>query len=302
MRTGVLIASLALACVALEAGCKSRTPEPASAPEPEARPSLPPPKPAQQEKGDAPLPAPDELPSFLVRDPAKPVLAADATGFSGRPEEYGRIDAAVTEEGHARPDAVRPEPSLSDLMAKVRVILPGEEEEGSFASVVDGDDGQPAAALPRPREPAAPSRNESEAELPDDEALDPDIEAAPAPDDACAPLRDALVRRQEYLRRVAAERDTFGYVENAEDASALRLLQGLRRCADHPDDEDCRQKPIEVDVRDLEPPRHQYERWPSELEAEKKAPDEVPHDPQILELLHELRQCERKLSAQPLLE
>ena len=127
--------------------------------------------------------------------------------------------------------------------------------------------------------------------------------AAPAPseEDPCAELREAIEKRQDYLRRVAAERDAFGWVENPEDAQALRLLQGLRRCAEHPDDEDCRPPPIEVRLEDLEIPRHVYERRPSELEAGDKLPDEVPHDPRVLDLLRRLELCEARKNPQPLL-
>lgn len=119
--------------------------------------------------------------------------------------------------------------------------------------------------------------------------------------DGCASIRAAIDARRDYLRRLAAERDTFGWVEDAEDAEALRLLQGLRRCAEHPDDEDCTPPPIERKLEDLEPPRHAYERWPSELEAGDKAPDEIPHDPKILDLLARLARCEAKKDPQPLL-
>lgn len=119
--------------------------------------------------------------------------------------------------------------------------------------------------------------------------------------DPCASIRAAIEKRKDYLRRVAAERDSFGWVENHEDAQALRLLQGLRRCAEHPEDEDCKPPPIEQKLEDLEPPRHVYERWPSDLDADGKEPDEIPHDPKVLGLLKELEQCEARKTPQPLL-
>src|SRR5690606_33770436 len=64
-------------------------------------------------------------------------------------------------------------------------------------------------------------------------------DAASAPDaEPCAEIRRAIEKRQDYLRRLAAERDAFAWVENAEDAQALRQLMSLQRCAEHPDDED----------------------------------------------------------------
>ena len=76
----------------------------------------------------------------------------------------------------------------------------------------------------------------------------------------------------------------------------------MRRCAEHPEDEDCRAPPIEQDVSALEPETHTYERQPGELEAEKKQPDEMVHDPRELALLRQLQQCERAKVRQPLLD
>lgn len=126
-------------------------------------------------------------------------------------------------------------------------------------------------------------------------------ETEPA-EDPCAHLREAIEKREDYLRRLAAERDTFGWVEDSEDAQALRLLQGLRRCAEFPDDEDCKPPPIEMRLEDLEPPRHTYERRPGDLDAGEKLPDDVPHDPKVLDLMQKLRACELARSPQPLLE
>lgn len=129
----------------------------------------------------------------------------------------------------------------------------------------------------------------------------PPVDPPAAPEDPCAPLREAMEDRKDYLRRLAAERDAFGWVEDPADAQALRLLQGMRRCAEHPDDEDCKPPPIEMRLEDLELPRHVYERRPDELDAGDKEPDEVPHDPKILDLLHRLRACEAGKNPQPLL-
>lgn len=207
----------------------------------------------------------DEVPAFL-RHPLRPVETPEAA------------------EGEEDP--------LPEFMKRVRVG--GDDSEGSFLSIQtsDEEDEAPqedtqaeAAIVPSPPpEPAAPP---AEAEA---EAQDP-----------CAPLREALRAREAYLRRVAAERDAFGWVEDPQDAQALRLLQSLRRCAEHPDDEDCRPPPMERRLEELEPPRHVYERWPSELEAEGKEPDEIPHDPMTLDLLHRLKACESRQDPQPLL-
>ncbi|HLV60124.1 MAG TPA: hypothetical protein VKY51_01840 [Fredinandcohnia sp.] len=125
-------------------------------------------------------------------------------------------------------------------------------------------------------------------------------DAASAPDaDPCAEIRRAIEKRQDYLRRLAAERDAFAWVENAEDAQALRQLMSLQRCAEHPDDEDCIPPPIEVRLEDLEIPRHVVERRPEELEATGKDPDEAPHDPKILDLLRRLEACERRVEDDP---
>lgn len=120
--------------------------------------------------------------------------------------------------------------------------------------------------------------------------------------DPCQPLRQALAQHRDYLLRVGAERDSFGYVEDAADSNALRLLQGLRRCGSNPDDADCQRPPVELDISALEVPSHQIFRDPSDLEAEKKAPDDVPHDRVSVDLVHKLRACERSQIAQPLLQ
>lgn len=120
-------------------------------------------------------------------------------------------------------------------------------------------------------------------------------------EDGCAPIREAIEKRQDYLHRLAAERNAFAWMENSKDAEALRLLQAMRRCEAYPDDEDCKPPPIEQRLEDLEPPRHVYERWPSELEVGEKEPDELDHDPKILDLRRKLERCEAERSPKPLL-
>lgn len=188
-------------------------------------------------------------------------------------------------------------------MAQVQVG--GDGGAGSFASIQVEP---PAAPEPPPEAPASdlwPDSTLEEAieweaaqEAPRDLPLDVGVDGT---DDPCAHLERLLQKRQAYLARVASERDTFGWVDDPADAEALRLLQGLRRCQEFPDDEDCKAPPIERDLRDLEPPPHQFERWPTELVVEEGAEDRVVHDPQSLDLLHRIRSCRRAATPQPLL-
>jgi len=249
---------------------------------------------------DAPLPAPGEIPAFLGpagsavdRAPAVPSAAPGAGAAGDAPTSpLAAPPSPAPRLGGAGDD------SLDALMRQVRLEDDGSEEEGSFASVVDAD---PPPSLPRPAPfPPAPSEPGAIGRSVDGEAAaapEPAVEAEP-----CADLRAGLDARMDYLRRVAVERDSFAYVENEADATALRLLAAMRRCAEHPEDEDCQAPPMEVELREVEPPRHQFEVWPTDLEAEHKDPDDVPQDPGIRELLHQLEACRRRHTPQPLLD
>jgi len=212
----------------------------------------------------------DEVPAFLRR-PLRPV-----------PGESG-LDARDEDD------------PLPELMKQVQVG--GSDEEGSFVSIEVPDHQAPPADAPSP----PPARGGAAA--PDSPAPEAAAPAQPARSEAdpCEDLRAALREREAYLRRVAAEREAFAWVEDPKDAQALRLLQSMRRCAEHPTDEDCQPPPIERRLEELEPPRHTFERWPTELNADGKAPDEIPHDPVTLDLLHRLRRCEERRDPQPLL-
>lgn len=283
---------------------------------------------------DAPLPAPDEIPDFLApegeaapRDARSPFAAGD--GPADGPGAAPSLDVAVP----LRDDALTgydpgtggstptPDVPLEALMRQVRLDEDG-DDEGSFASVISTDDAggnRPGGAAPAGRPdgspPAAWARAPSatgeeiaeetpEAENSEDDGADWDVDLAldGGEPDACARLEGEIDARMAFLRRVAAERDTYAWVESDEDATALRLIAAMRRCAEFPEDEDCRPPPMEVDLRAVEPPRHQFERWPSDLEAEHKDPDDVPNDPGIRELRHQLDLCRRKQSPQPLLD
>lgn len=292
---------LPLSLLLTAAGC-SRGEAPVQAP------PAPAPAPAQA-PGDAPLPAEDEVPAFL-RGAAPPPDAAPAPDDPPVPDlpvevELDEAPAAAW----AAEEAPQREPTLAELMRAVTVegedAPGGDEESWAFIGGGDAPEAETEAEAPPPVEPAAAAEEEAAVvlELEDAPGDDTVAIADPAPAaDPCAPLRRLLARRNDYVRRAAAERDAFGYVENEDDIAALRLLQGLRRCAEHPDDEDCRQKPIEVDVSDLEVPAHQIHRQPSDLNAEGKLPDEIPHDPVVLDLLHQLRACEKREVVQPLLQ
>jgi len=223
-----------------------------------------------------------------------PAAASDADevpAFLRRPLRPGPDEAPM--------DPAHEEDPLPKLMERVQVG--GSDDEGSFFSIQIEDDIQiledeesaSAAATDVPSPPSEPGPPPAaEAEAP----------AEPIqPEDPCEDLRAALREREAYLRRVAAERDSFAWVEDPKDAQALRLLQSMRRCAAHPTDEDCQPPPIERRLEELEPPRHTYERWPSELAADGKSPEEIPHDPVTLDLLHRLRRCEERKDPQPLL-
>ena len=309
------------------AGCSSRGDPPAPAPAAPAAveaPPAPPPVPAPAPvAGDAPLPAADEVPGFLRGELPVPTdtplrETEAALAWSDEPAREPtlrelmrgvRIEDGGEEEGFAvvqgssedAPGAHGTRPagnSLAELMRGVHVGDADADDGGESWAFIGGADegGEAAESEAAEAVAAAPAA-----------AVAPPEEPVPAPppeepEDACAELRRLLDKRNDYLRRTAAERDTFGYVQSAEDQQALRLLQGLRRCAEHPDDADCRQRPIEVDIDDLVIPSHQIERDPSDLNAEGRNPDEIPHDPQVLELLHQLKACERRAVAQPLLQ
>lgn len=293
-------------------------------PAPAAAPPVDPPAPAANaaRPGDAPLPAAEEVPAFLREAPPREVAPK-------LPVEVVLDDRGV-EAFAAEPER---EPTLAELMRHVRIedgsgpaddgeawaFIGGGAVEGDAVGGAEaiGADGRGPAAIGAgdgnasdageanasgEAAAAAADGNAAAADDGDAAAASDDADAATAADDPCAPLRRLLEKRKDYLRRVAAERDAFGYVESADDAAALRLLQGLRRCAEHPDDEDCRPRPLEVDLSELEAPPHRIHRSPSELDAEGKHPDEIPHDPVVLDLLHQLRACERETVAQPLLQ
>ncbi|HWV39074.1 MAG TPA: hypothetical protein VN033_11450 [Vulgatibacter sp.] len=260
---------------------------------------------------DAPLPAPDEIPAFLAPAGGAVAPSGEPASSAGKsaprtaaPDDDRAPRSAASDGDRASPPGgaastpARAGPrdeSLEALMRQVRIEEEGSEEEGSFASIVDADP------------PASPDRGGPA----DDEAAgalrsargEPARETEPAGETArCADLVARIDARMDYLRRVAAERDSFAYVEDEADANALRLLAAMRRCVEHPDDEDCRAPPMEVELRDVEPPRHQFEVWPTDLEAEHRDPDEVPQDPGIRELLHQLEACRRRHTPQPLLD
>jgi hypothetical protein len=232
------------------------------------------------------------LGSIGMAGPARASDADEVPAFLRRP-------IRTVEEAEETAPADSEEDPLRELMKRVRVG--GEESEGSFFSIQTGDESIQTGD-------EDPAEDEAPREIAQEEESVPYPDPVPAPppaerpaEDPCGELRTALREREDYLRRVAAERDAYAWVENPRDAQALRLLQSLRRCAEHPEDEDCRPPPIERRLEELEPPRHVYERWPSELEAEGKEPDAVPHDPVTLDLLHRLEQCERRRNPQPLL-
>ncbi|HEY0839254.1 MAG TPA: hypothetical protein VGD74_03640 [Vulgatibacter sp.] len=279
---------------------------------------------------DAPLPAPDEIPDFLATGapglPSRSTAPVDGTtGLLAAPSLDVSVPLRDDDPALVVPDAGAParEVSLDALMKHVR-LEDGDADDGSFASVTSSDAGEgsfatvtssdaegagsPGGKALAPVTPpiawAAAHGGEEPSDADLDAAWDIDVEEDDAPHalDACAHLEDEIDARMAYLRRVAAERDTFAWVESDEDATALRLLAAMRRCAEFPDDEDCRPPAMEVRLQDVEPPRHQYERWPTDLEAEHKDPDEVPNDPGIRELHHQLDLCRRRQSPQPLLD
>lgn len=299
MHTGRRLSPLFVAL--LLAGCTEAAP---IAPSPVA-PATETPAPAPHD--DAPLPEVDEVPAFLQEVPA--AAAADEAPprweAEDLPVEVLLDDRVAADFALAAPEPTR-EPTLAELMRQVQLEdgegVANNDEAWAFigGSSEEEDEEEPAS----PTEPA--DEVEVAIEIADVEEAEVVLEVAEAPepaaDDPCAPLRRQLERRQDYLRRTAAERDAFGYVESDEDAQALRLLQGLRRCADHPDDADCLPPALERDISELEQPAHRIHRRPHELNAEGKLPDEIPHDPLVLDLLHELQRCERRTVAQPLLQ
>lgn len=272
-------------------GCSRAAEAPAPAAVPVAQPAQPAPAPVAvaAAPGDAPLPAPDEVPGFL-RGPAQRA-----------PEPQAAVDgdAALPTAATADPETTR-DPSLAELMKGVSV---GDHEDGeSWAFIGGGDEAAAEGAAP----PAAPTGEEGAAVEAEpapatEKAVPTDGEPEVATDD-CEPIRRALARQKDYLHRVAAERDRYGYIESTSDVGALQLLESLRRCESNPDDPDCKSPKVEVDISELEVPSHQIEREPSELNAEGKAPDEIPHDRITLELLHRLKACESKKVVQPLLQ
>jgi hypothetical protein len=272
--------------------------------------------------GDAALPAADEVPAFLLGKPAAPpqlpteVALRDDAAIDLDPAHEPtlrelmrgvRVEDGSADEGFAVVQGAReaevPEAapaSLDELMRGVRLGDAGDDGE-SWAFIGGADDPEPEAAVVAAA-PAEPVEQAPAVEAVAVAVAEPEDPPAEAEADRCAPLRRLLDKRNAFVRRAAAERDTFGYVENEEDQQALRLLQGLRRCAEHPDDPDCRPKPVEVDINDVVIPSHQIERDPSDLNAEGRLPDEIAHDPEVLDLLHRLKACEREQVVQPLLQ
>lgn len=253
---------------------------------------------------DAPLPALEEVPAFLApagvaADRALPIPQAGAAPSAGDGALSTPPAGVATSPSRALPaPRLDGDDSLDSLMRQVRLEDDGSEEEGSFASVVDADPPATAPLPPWTAEPGLPGGAIGR-------KVDGEAAGATEPAGKAEPCADLLARidaRQDFLRRVAVERDSFAYVENEADATALRLLAAMRRCAEHPGDEDCQAPAMEVDLRDVEPPRHQFEVWPTDLEAEHKDPDEVPQDPQIRELQHQLEACRRRHTPQPLLD
>ncbi len=298
MRRALLpILLFAAGCSRGEAPAAEAPPAPVPAPAPvEAAPA----------PGDAPLPEADEVPGFLrgAAEAPKEAPPIDVEFAPDLPVEVELDESAA--DAWAEAEAPAREPTLRELMQGVTVE--GEDEEPgdgeSWAFIGGGADPE---VEPEPEEPVveaeeAPVAVAEAEEEPVVIELDGGGDEATPTEDRCAPLRRLLEKRDGYLRRTAAERDTFGYVENEDDVAALRLLQGLRRCAEHPDDEDCREKPLEVDISDLEVPAHQIHRQPSDLNAEGKTPDQIPQDPLVLDLLHQLRECEKREVVQPLLQ
>lgn len=312
-------ALLAIACAACtRGGTAPAEPAPAAAQPTEATAALQEAKRDRPGEGDVPLPDPDRVPDFLLdgaQDGAS-ARAARATGTDipvpseALPPAAAALPEAPRDAGDPADPLSRPrDPTLAELMRHVRV-----EGEGA----ADGEDSwifiglepsqgeempETATAMPTAEPAHGPVRPAVAVEDSEVPPADERTARALLPEtDPCAELRALVERRKEYLRRTAAERDQFGWVENEADSQALRLLAGLRRCAEHPDDEDCRQRPIEVDISALEMPAELIEFDPSELDAEGRHPDEIPHDPQVRDLLRRLERCERERMAQPLLE
>lgn len=241
------------------------------------------------------------------REPTLEELMARVT-VSGRDGDGGEEDGGDEVGGSGPHRGDRPQapadPSLRELMASV-VLEDGESEE-SWAYLDGAVPHLPADALDGEAETgsegALPTREATDgapAQAASEETTAPSVTGA---EDPCEPLRRALAHHRDYLLRVGAERDTYGYVENTADSNALRLLQGLRRCGSNPDDADCKAPPIEMDVSALEVPAHQIFRDPSDLLAEGRDPDEIPHDRVSVDLVHKLQACERSQIAQPLLQ
>lgn len=249
-----------------------------------------------------PVAVADEIPAFLREGVPDVPTAVDldddeldslVEGLDEREPTLAELMARVSVTGRdddGPPPQVHTDDSLEALMASVK--FEDDDSHGDSWAYLDG-------AVPfSPPGGDAPDPSEDREAPTEPEAPKP----AAAEEDPCAPLRHALAQHRDYLLRVGAERDAFGYVEQEADSNALRLLQGLRRCGSNPGDPDCRPPPVEVDISELEVPAHQIARDPSELEAEHRHPDDVPHDRVSLDLLHKLRACERTRIAQPLLQ
>ncbi len=208
---------------------------------------------------DAPLPGADEVPAFLKERAAVPT--SDLGGAAGE-----------VEDGPPR----------------------REEDDGGGSMLIEleGD----AAPEPEPEE-LGPVEEGAVAPPPGEAALAAAAPAAPelaAAADPCEPLQAKLAKHRDFLARAAADRDTLGYIEDEEDFHAMWLLRKLRRCGEHPDDPDCAAPPAEAPVNAfVADPRATF-REPSALEAEKRSPDEVAHDPIEVALRTELSRCEAR--------
>lgn len=220
----------------------------------------PPPVPIERARDDDPLPDEDEIPDFLrAAVPAARDLPSDGP-------------AAERPSWDAQPDAFDdPESSW----AYVRVSA------GETPTDLDDPDPDPVE-LPEEAAGARPDLDAYEVDPPTTEEKD----ATKA--DPCQAIRDTIARYEESMSRIQEQRQSYGWVGDPEDHAALQLLAGLRRCAEHPEDPDCAQPSMQArSVSASEIGRH-----PNELLADGKEPDEIVHDPFLLERQRELRRCE----------
>lgn len=121
--------------------------------------------------------------------------------------------------------------------------------------------------------------------------------AAPPPapgsaTDPCAPLRERLAKRRDWLARTAAERNTLAHVIDPKDHAALLQLRTMQRCATNPDDPDCAPPPLTATVERFEVDLDELEREPGELVFDPDNPDAIAHDNVVHVLEGRLRKCE----------